>query len=68
MSSGQEVRKRKSAAVVCPSNAAVNPICHLLALLGFRYILHVSRIRLKDKRRYWNLQEDGREENGNHLR
>jgi hypothetical protein len=27
-------------------NAELNPICHLLALLGARHILHVSRIRV----------------------
>jgi len=27
-------------------NAELNPICHLLALLGAHHILHVSRIRL----------------------
>ena len=30
-----------------PSNAELNPICHLLALLGAHHILHVSRIRVK---------------------
>jgi len=30
-----------------PLNAALNPICHLLALLGAHHILHVSRIRVK---------------------
>ena len=30
-----------------PLNAALNPICHLLALLGARPILHISRIRVK---------------------
>ena len=30
-----------------PLNAQFNPICHLLALLGARHILHVSRIRIK---------------------
>jgi hypothetical protein len=29
-----------------PSNAKLNPICHLLALLGAHHILHVSRIRV----------------------
>jgi len=29
-----------------PLNADLNPICHLLALLGARHILHVSRIRV----------------------
>ena len=28
-----------------PLNAELNPICHLLALLGAHHILHVSRIR-----------------------
>jgi len=30
-----------------PLNAMLNPICHLLALLGAHHILHVSRIRVK---------------------
>ena len=30
-----------------PFNAELNPICHLLALLGAHHILHVSRIRVK---------------------
>jgi hypothetical protein len=29
-----------------PLNAELNPICHLLALLGARRILHVSKIRV----------------------
>jgi hypothetical protein len=29
-----------------PLNAELNPICHLLALLGTHHILHVSRIRV----------------------
>jgi hypothetical protein len=28
-------------------NAELNPICHLLALLGAHHIIHVSRIRVK---------------------
>jgi hypothetical protein len=32
-----------------PLNAELNPICHLLALLGAHHILHVSRIRVKFK-------------------
>jgi len=35
-----------------PLNAQLNPICHLLALLGTHHILHVSRIRVKDKWSY----------------
>ena len=30
-----------------PLNAELNPICHLLALVGAHHILHVSRIRVK---------------------
>jgi hypothetical protein len=30
-------------------NAELNPICHLLALLGAQHILHVSRIRVNVK-------------------
>jgi hypothetical protein len=30
-----------------PLNAKLNPICHLLALLGAHHILHVRRIRVK---------------------
>ena len=31
-----------------PSNAQLNPISHLLALLGAHHILHVSRVRVKE--------------------
>ena len=34
-----------------PLNADLNPICHLLALLGAHHIFHVSRIRVKRPRR-----------------
>ena len=34
-------------AQINPLNADLNPICHLLALLGAHHILHVSRIRVK---------------------
>jgi len=30
-----------------PLNAQLNPICHLLALLGAHHILHVSRKRVR---------------------
>jgi len=30
-----------------PFNAQLNPICHLLALLGAHHILHVGRIKVK---------------------
>jgi hypothetical protein len=31
-----------------PSNAELNPMCHLLALLGAHHILHVSVLRVKN--------------------
>jgi len=36
-----------------PLNAELNPICHLLALLGAHPILHISRIRVKIRRLGW---------------
>jgi len=33
--------------IINPLNVELNPICHLLALLGAHHILHVSRIRVK---------------------
>ena len=33
--------------VLNPLNAELNPICHLLALLGVHHFLHLSRIRVK---------------------
>jgi len=35
-----------------PLNAELNPICHLLALLGGHHILHVGRIRVKNRASY----------------
>jgi len=37
-----------------PLNAELNPICHLLALLGDHHILYVSRIRVKPARPHLN--------------
>jgi len=31
-----------------PLNAELNPICHLLAILGAHHILHISRIGVKN--------------------
>jgi hypothetical protein len=36
----------KIPAKINPFNVQLNPICHLLALLGAHHILHVSRIRV----------------------
>ena len=35
-----------TAVTINPLNAELNPICHLLALLGAHHFLHVSRIRV----------------------
>jgi hypothetical protein len=35
-----------------PLNAELNPICHLMALLGAHHIFHVSKIRVKYQRSY----------------
>jgi hypothetical protein len=39
--------KTKGMNRINPLNAKLNPICHLLALLGAHHILHVNRIRVK---------------------
>ena len=39
--------------IVNPLNAELNPICHLLALLGTHHILHVSRVRVNDNAVVW---------------
>ena len=33
--------------IINPLDAELNPICHLVALLGAHHILHLSRIRVK---------------------
>jgi hypothetical protein len=40
---------RKGLAYLHPLSAELNPICHLLALLGAHPIFHISRIRVKEK-------------------
>jgi hypothetical protein len=44
LSTQRDVQDKK---VINPLNAELNPICHLLALLGAHHILHISRIRVK---------------------
>ena len=41
--------------IVNPLNAELNPIRYLLALVGARHIVHVSRIRVKQDIIYPNL-------------
>ena len=40
---------RKYQQLFNPLNAELNPICHMLALLGAHLILHVGRIRVKSQ-------------------
>jgi hypothetical protein len=42
-----EFRNMEETSIINPLNTELNPICHLLALLGTHHILHVSRIRVK---------------------
>jgi len=42
--------KKKNNSVSKRLNAELNPICHLLALLGAHHIFHVSRIGVKTQR------------------
>ena len=39
--------ERSRFGLVQPLNAELNPMCHLLTLLGAHYILHVSRVRVE---------------------
>ena len=34
--------------IINPSNAELDPICHLLALLGAHHIFHVSGLRVNE--------------------
>jgi hypothetical protein len=43
----EDVKKNLREIKVNALNAELNPICHLLALLGVHHFLHVSRIRVK---------------------
>jgi len=42
-----DLQSRRPILILTPLNTELNPICHLLALLGTHHILHVSRIRVK---------------------
>jgi len=42
---------------ISPLNAELDPICHLLALLGVHHILHVSRVRVKISQLFNKLLE-----------
>ena len=51
----ERARRNGWPTVINPSNAELNPICHLLALLGAQHNLHVSRIRVKISQWYRHL-------------
>ena len=38
--------REKHTIYISPLNAELNPICHLLALVGAHHIFHVSRVRV----------------------
>jgi hypothetical protein len=42
-------RHTKIVKALKPLNAVLNPICHLLALLGAHHIFHVSGLRVSTK-------------------
>jgi len=44
---------RSLLADINPLNAELNPICHLLALLGAHHFLDASRIKVKTKQLQW---------------
>ena len=35
-----------------PLNAELNPMCHMLAILGAHHIFHISGLRVKQKKKY----------------
>ena len=55
---GQGRRRMQLLDDINPLNAELNPICHSLSLLRAHHILHVSRIRVKEKRGCWILKEE----------
>jgi len=47
----------KSVMSFYPLNRELNPICHLLALLGAHPILRISRIRVKYQKKTWGISQ-----------
>ena len=50
MTARQGRRRENLVGDLNPLKAELNPICHLLVLLGAHHILHISRIRVKEIR------------------
>jgi AmiR/NasT family two-component response regulator len=51
-------RRKKLLDDLNPLNAELNPICHLLALIGGATTVVVRRLRVKDRRGYSHLKEE----------
>jgi len=43
-----EVTRERRKLHINPLNAELNPICHLLALIGTHHIVHISGVRVKE--------------------
>ena len=43
------MERKTDITLINPLNTKLNPICHLLALLGTHHILHVSSMRVSNK-------------------
>jgi hypothetical protein len=46
-----QIIRHKNGKQFNPLKAKLNPICHLLALLGAHPVLHISRIRVKEDKK-----------------
>jgi len=46
MTTNGKLSQKKKKKLINPLNAKLNPICHVLTLLGAHHILHVSRVRV----------------------
>ena len=44
----ENIRKLIQLLHINPLNTELNPICHLIALVGAHHILHVSRVRVNE--------------------
>ena len=49
------VAETRIALFINPLNPELNPIRHLLALVGVRHIVHFSRIRVNTNKKHYNL-------------
>ena len=58
----KDIRKERQLnihySVINTSNAELNPVCRLLALLAAHHILHLSRIRVNTESKKWGTGVD----------